>query len=119
MLQQNRKHLKGLVLELQTNAVLVYLARTKVHLIGAKARPAGLRNSFHNRLTNVATLYHNWLLIKKYVPAHASTSCNFPEFTELHRQNQDRYRPSLRHCIQTYFARLSRHRNASIKVGVS
>ena len=67
--------------------MLVQLARTQVHLIGAESRLAGLRNSFHSRISNVAVLYHQLLTDEEIcaVPGHAA--CNSPEFTELHGQN--------------------------------
>jgi hypothetical protein len=49
-LQQDDQQLKGLVLKLNANTILVQFARTRVHLEGAEAYPGVLGNSFHIRL---------------------------------------------------------------------
>jgi hypothetical protein len=61
MLQQKRKHLEGLILKLQADAVLVYLARTEIHLEGAEAGPTGSDSGFHGKRSNVPAVYHQLL----------------------------------------------------------
>src|SRR5580698_5063961 len=49
LLQQECKHLIGLPLKLQSDAVLVHLARTQIHIKSAKACPVGPDTGFHRR----------------------------------------------------------------------
>jgi hypothetical protein len=90
MLEQKRKYLERLVLKLEPDAVLVHLARTQVHVEGAKARPAGSVSSFHSRLSSVPAVYHQMLRADGRC---AGFPCNSPEFRELDDQNKNICRP--------------------------
>ena len=58
MLEQEREHLEGLVLELQPNAVLAQLTRTQVHVKRVESRTAASVGSFHTAVPRLRVVYH-------------------------------------------------------------
>src|SRR5262249_4344834 len=53
MCKQESEYLKGLVLELQADAVLVQLTRTQIDIVNAEAQLAAWGSSFHGNPTEL------------------------------------------------------------------